>query len=199
MFSIVAHSNLIHFKLRFVFLPFKFVLMFTVLLQFNFFQCRAASLLKIELQAYRVAGAFFRVAGEMRRLPAYYDISVFILFVALNYKPKLAILTLMKYFITQEWCGLNLGNLCNMVANPNRNPGTHMVRIGCIGDTSAPRSPSGCNPDDYAIGIGVTSCNKPHGCHHFEFSSRNIGKSLHFSSYPSHYGYYDQTAFIYVK
>ena len=45
--------------------------MFTV--QFYFFQCRAASLLKIEPQAYRVANTFFRVAGEMRRLPSYFD------------------------------------------------------------------------------------------------------------------------------
>ena len=38
---------------------FKFVLMSTV--QFKFFQCRAASLLKIELQAYEiiVTGTFF--------------------------------------------------------------------------------------------------------------------------------------------
>ena len=43
--------------------------------QFYFFQCRAASLLKIELQAYEiiVAGAFFWFAGEMRRLPACFD------------------------------------------------------------------------------------------------------------------------------
>ena len=47
--------------------------MFTV--QFKFFQCRAASLLKIELQAYEiiVAGAFFWVAGEMFRLLACFD------------------------------------------------------------------------------------------------------------------------------
>ena len=30
-------------------------------------------MLKIELQAYRVFGTFLRVAGEMRRLPAYFD------------------------------------------------------------------------------------------------------------------------------
>ena len=28
---------------------------------------------KIELQAYRVARAFFKVASEMQRLPAYFD------------------------------------------------------------------------------------------------------------------------------
>ena len=36
-------------------------------------QCHATSMLKSELQAYRVAGAFFRVADEMRRLTAYFD------------------------------------------------------------------------------------------------------------------------------
>ena len=43
--------------------------------QFYFFQCRAASLLKIELQTYEVivAGAFFWVAGKMRQLPACFD------------------------------------------------------------------------------------------------------------------------------
>ena len=30
-------------------------------------------LMKIKLQAFRVVGAFFRVADEMRRLPAYFD------------------------------------------------------------------------------------------------------------------------------
>ena len=47
--------------------------MFTV--QFKFFQCREASLLKLELQAYEiiVAGAFFWVAGEMCWLPACFD------------------------------------------------------------------------------------------------------------------------------
>ena len=43
--------------------------------QFWFFQCRAAWLLKNELQVYEilVAGAFFWVTGEMRRLPACFD------------------------------------------------------------------------------------------------------------------------------
>lgn len=96
--------------------------------------------------------------------------------------------------ISQEWCGLNLGNLCNLVADPNREPGTHICRIGCIGDTSLPRSPNGCNPDDYALGIGVSSCNSPGGCHgHVSKTS-----SLHYSMY-SRYGDYQQTAFIYVK
>ena len=48
--------------------------MFTV--RFYLFQCCAASLLKVEPQAYKIAGAFFRVAGEMRRLPAYFDYPV---------------------------------------------------------------------------------------------------------------------------
>ena len=30
-------------------------------------------MLKIELEALRVVGAFFRVADEMRRLPAYFN------------------------------------------------------------------------------------------------------------------------------
>ena len=56
-----------------LFLPFELDLMSTV--QFKFFQCRAASMLKVELQAYEiiVAGTFFGVAGEMRRLPACFD------------------------------------------------------------------------------------------------------------------------------
>ena len=95
----------------------------------------------------------------------------------------------------KEWCGLNLGNLCNLVADPNKEPGTHICRIGCIGDTSIPRSPNGCNPDDYALGIGVSSCNSPQGCHNHQVSTTS---SLHFSMY-SRYGDYQQTAFIYVK
>ncbi|XP_029204263.1 uncharacterized protein LOC114968290 [Acropora millepora] len=110
--------------------------------------------------------------------------------------------TLMKKFgkhldlghLKTEWCGLNLGNLCNLIADPNNNPGTHICRIGCIGDTSLPRSPNGCNPDDYALGIGVSSCNSPGGCH----GRVSTTSSLHYSMY-SHYGDYQQTAFIYVK
>lgn len=66
--------------------------------------------------------------------------------------------------------------------------------IGCIGDTSLPRSPNGCNPDDYALGIGVSSCNSPQGCH----NQVSTTSSLHFSMY-SRYGDYHHTAFIYVK
>lgn len=36
-------------------------------------------MLKIELQAFRVAGALFRVDSEMRRLPANYDNPVWLI------------------------------------------------------------------------------------------------------------------------
>ena len=43
------------------------------LYSFKFSQCYAASMLKVELQAYGVARTFFRIAGKMRRLAAYFD------------------------------------------------------------------------------------------------------------------------------
>ena len=47
--------------------------MFYFIVRFYFFQCGATSLLKIELQAFRVASSFFRVDGEIYQLEAYFD------------------------------------------------------------------------------------------------------------------------------
>ena len=69
------HGNLQFQISSILFIPFKFVLMFTG--KFKFFQCcvRTASLLKTELQAYEiiVASTFFWAASEMHRLPACFD------------------------------------------------------------------------------------------------------------------------------
>lgn len=90
----------------------------------------------------------------------------------------------------QSWCGLNVANVCDAKKeNPNEKPPktTHIVRIGCIGDTTAT-----CFPDDYAIGVGVTSCKDGYGC-------SNVGnsKNLHYRC-DYVYGAFSQTAFIYV-
>lgn len=107
--------------------------------------------------------------------------------------------TLMKSFgkscdlsaMRQSWCGLNLANVCDIHGgNPNEKPPrtTHIVRIGCIGDKTAT-----CFPDDYAIGIGVTSCKDGFGCN-------NIGnsKNLHYRC-DYVFGAFSQTAYVYIK
>jgi len=89
-----------------------------------------------------------------------------------------------------SWCGLNLADVCNAKkANPNERPPktTHIVRIGCIGDATPT-----CFPDDYAIGVGVTSCKDGFGC-------SNVGqsKNLHYRC-DYVYGAFSQTAYIFV-
>jgi len=92
--------------------------------------------------------------------------------------------------LRQSWCGLNLANVCNAKkSSPNDKPPTttHIVRIGCIGDRTAT-----CFPDDYAVGIGVTSCKDGFGC-------SNVGpsKNMHYRC-DYVYGAFSQTAFLYV-
>ena len=71
MFPIATHLNFIHFKQRYLYLPFQFVFMSNKLYSIN--THTHAVMRKIRLHAFRVAGTYFRVAGEMRRLPAYFD------------------------------------------------------------------------------------------------------------------------------
>ena len=83
MFLIVTYLNFIHFKLRYLLLPFKFLFMSIKLNSFNplslLLSCwnwatriESTSFCTIfELQEFRVAIIFFRVADEMRHLPAY--------------------------------------------------------------------------------------------------------------------------------
>ena len=92
--------------------------------------------------------------------------------------------------LRQSWCGINLANVCNAKkSSPNDKPPTttHIVRMGCIGDRTAT-----CFPDDYAVGIGVTSCKDGFGC-------SNVGpsKNMHYRC-DYVYGAFSQTAFIYV-
>ncbi len=92
--------------------------------------------------------------------------------------------------LRQSWCGLNLANVCDPKnGDPNESPPktTHIARIGCIGDRTAT-----CFPDDYAIGIGVTSCKDGFGC-------SNVGhsKNMHYRC-DYVYGAFSQTAYLYV-
>ncbi|XP_065062026.1 uncharacterized protein LOC135688898 isoform X1 [Rhopilema esculentum] len=92
--------------------------------------------------------------------------------------------------LRQSWCGLNLANVCDAKkGDPNEKPPktTHIARIGCIGDRTAT-----CFPDDYAIGIGVTSCKDGFGC-------SNVGpsKNMHYRC-DYVYGAFSQTAYLYV-
>jgi len=92
--------------------------------------------------------------------------------------------------LRQSWCGLNLANVCDAKkGDPNEIPPrtTHIVRIGCIGDRTAT-----CFPDDYAIGIGVTSCKDGFGC-----SNAGASKNMHYRC-DYVYGAFSQTAYLYV-
>lgn len=92
--------------------------------------------------------------------------------------------------LRQGWCGLNLGDTCDPTNNdPNKKPvsTTHIARIGCIGDIQAT-----CFPDDYALGVGVSSCKDGYGC-------ENVGdsKNMHYRCDYVH-GTLMHTAFLYV-
>jgi hypothetical protein len=92
--------------------------------------------------------------------------------------------------LRQGWCGLNMANTCNpSKENPNFKPvsTTHIVRIGCIGDRQAT-----CFPDDYALGVGVSSCKDGYGC-----STVGRSKNMHYRCDYIH-GTFMQTGFLYV-
>ena len=94
-----------------------------------------------------------------------------------------------------EWCGLNLGDLCSLAHPPSKYHGTHVCRIGCIGDSSD----SSCDPQDYALGIGVAVCHRSHRekrCSLKDTSTKNLYyRTLAHKRHES----YSQTAFIYIK
>lgn len=92
--------------------------------------------------------------------------------------------------LRQGWCGLNMANTCNPKKdNPNAWPirTTHIVRLGCIGDIQAT-----CFPDDYALGVGVSSCKDGYGC-----TSVGKSKNMHYRCNYVH-GTFMQTGFLYV-
>lgn len=92
--------------------------------------------------------------------------------------------------LRQGWCGLNMANTCNPSKDdPNDRPvhTTHIVRIGCIGDKQAT-----CFPDDYALGVGVSSCKDGYGC-----NAVGMSKNMHYRCDYIH-GTFMQTGFIYV-
>jgi len=93
--------------------------------------------------------------------------------------------------LRQGWCGLNLANTCNpQKDNPNVIPvkTTHIARIGCIGDQQAT-----CFPDDFAFGIGVSSCKDGYGC-----TAVGKSKNLHYRCNYVH-GTLMETAFLYIQ
>lgn len=75
------------------------------------------------------------------------------------------------------------------------------MRIGCIGD-STNSGFAGCagGPDDYALGIGVSSCYDGGSCVNVG-SGSNTTPSLHIrgGSYQTSLGYINTTAFLYVR
>ena len=90
-----------------------------------------------------------------------------------------------------QWCGLNLGDGCAHGTNPNV-AGRHTIcRIGCIGDYSGQ---SECRLDDYALGIGVSSCYDGYGC----VATGTTTENLHYRD-GDNFGFFSQTAFIYVQ
>lgn len=90
----------------------------------------------------------------------------------------------------KEWCGLNLGDGCNRATNPNFGDRHTICRIGCVGDYT----PSQCRLDDFALGVGVSSCYDRYGC---EDTGTNT-PSLHYRDGTAN-GFFSQTAYIYVQ
>lgn len=92
--------------------------------------------------------------------------------------------------IVRQWCGLNVASVCHpQDINPNLNPTNHIARIGCVGDIL-----STCGPNDYALGVGVTSCFDGYGCSKVGPNTPN----LHWACVLPH-GAYNQTSFVYVN
>lgn len=91
--------------------------------------------------------------------------------------------------MVRQWCGLNVASTCHpQDINPNLNPTNHIARIGCLGDIVKT-----CGLDDFALGVGVTSCFDGYGC-------SLVGPatpSLHYACLPK-YGAFNQTAFLYI-
>ena len=93
--------------------------------------------------------------------------------------------------LNKQWCGLNVGDGCNYATNPNVGDRHTICRIGCIGDKSS----TVCRLDDFALGVGVSSCSDQHGC-------GNTGAntpSLHYRDSSNANGFFAQTAYIYVQ
>ena len=95
-----------------------------------------------------------------------------------------------------QYCGINYatspaGSTKEVDINSLKDgsPGTAM-RIGCIGDGSATAAGG---PDDYALGIGVSSCLDGHSC-----PAVGVSPSLHWRDAGSN-GTYALTAFIWVR
>ncbi|XP_062514616.1 uncharacterized protein LOC134190192 [Corticium candelabrum] len=97
----------------------------------------------------------------------------------------------LTYRANHQWCGLNVADGCNHATNPNVGARHTICRIGCIGDYSGK---SQCRLDDFALGIGVSSCYDSHGCSGTGTSTKN----LHYRDARQH-GFFKQTAFIYVQ
>lgn len=90
----------------------------------------------------------------------------------------------------RQWCGLNVASICHpQDINPNLNPTNHIARIGCVGDILFT-----CGPDDYALGIGVSSCYDQYGC----AKVGPLTANLHWACVPQ-YGAFNQTSFLYVN
>lgn len=92
--------------------------------------------------------------------------------------------------LVRQWCGLNVASVCHPKdINPNLNPTNHIARIGCVGDILRT-----CGPNDFALGLGVTSCFDGYGCAKVGPKTPN----LHYACVPN-YGAFNQTAFIYIN
>jgi hypothetical protein len=92
--------------------------------------------------------------------------------------------------LAKQVCGLNIGDGCNLATNPNIGDRNTICRIGCIGDKTATE----CRLDDFALGVGVSSCFDEHGCR----STGTNTPSLHYRDSNAS-GLFDQTAYIYVQ
>ena len=97
----------------------------------------------------------------------------------------------MTFPANHQWCGLNLGDGCAHSTNPNVAERHTICRIGCIGDHSGR---SECRLDDYALGIGVSSCYDNYGC----VATGTTTENLHYRA-GIKFGFFPQTAFIYVQ
>ena len=96
--------------------------------------------------------------------------------------------------VASEWCGLNLGDGCNHASNPNVGSHHTICRIGCVGDLE-----TDCRYDNFALGVGVSSCQDRHGCYAAGANTPSLHYAVHVTGGDGDgHGSFAQTAFIYV-
>ena len=106
------------------------------------------------------------------------------------------------------YCGLNVawennGNCDSITSADSRTDGNtgDVMRVGCIGDnTNSGLGGCGGGPDDFALGIGVTSCRDGGGCTNVGSGNDDFNNHhIRGGNWQTDGGYVDSTSYLYVR